>query len=235
VKRQPHELEQAEELVRRVLPDFDVQASPDFRARVLARAEALSDSQRRGFGWGMPTWVQLWTPALTIGVLLVFALPFWVKELLPPEQAPPPSETGASGTRGSVSREESDKTLYALIQEGERAREAGKEAQATEAYRQAVNQVAIPLNQLAWLAYERGKGTNNTDELTKGLAWARLAVQLQPEEAEYLDTLAVILCTVGEREEAIRTMEKAVQMEKDNQLREERRDKLARFRQGACQ
>jgi Flp pilus assembly protein TadD len=124
-----------------------------------------------------------------------------------------------------ASDEDSSRTLYALIQKGVRAQREDKISQAAEAYRQAVNQLAFPLNQLAWLAYKQG-------DASKGLSWARLAVQLQPEEAQYFDTLAVILCTLGEREEAIVRMETAVQLESKNK---EFRDKLQRFRQGVCQ
>jgi tetratricopeptide (TPR) repeat protein len=235
VKRQPHELEQAEELARRVLPDFDVQASPDFRTRVLARAEVLSDSRRRGFGWGMPSWIQGLTPVLATAALFISVFTFWSNGPFAPEQAHPPSEPGFSETKGISSQQASEQTLYALIQKGERAWDSGNKSQAAAAYLDAVNLIALPLNQLAWLAYDRGRATNNQDEMTKGLSWARLAVQLHPEKAAYLNTLAVILCTVGEREEATRTMERAVQMEKDEQLKKKKSDKLARFRQGTCQ
>lgn len=216
VKRQPDEVEQAETLARRVLPTFSAQASPDFREKVLARAEAWSAKRHRGFRWDMPMWVQLWTPALTVGAALLLTFTAWV------QLAPVPLQDTQKDRGSAPDKEMIEKTFHELIQEGNEHQDMGNDSQAIAAYRKAVNQIAYPLNELAWLTYQQG-------EAARGETWARLAVQLQPEKAEYLDTLAVILCTLGEREEALRVMEKAARLDTGFE------EKLARLRRGECQ
>jgi Flp pilus assembly protein TadD len=83
--------------------------------------------------------------------------------------------------------------------------------------------LALPFNQLAWFFHQQG-------EDRQGLPLAQLAVQFHPDDAEYLDTLAVLLCQVGEHAEAIRTMERAADL-RPQQFKE----KLTRFHRGVCQ
>jgi Tfp pilus assembly protein PilF len=65
--------------------------------------------------------------------------------------------------------------------------ERGRFDLAEAAYESAVRldpKAAVALNNLAWLAVERGK------RLDRAVAWASAAVQLDPANAQYLDTLA---------------------------------------------
>ena len=219
------EFEQAEELVRKVLPAFDVSPSPDFRAQVLARAETLSASRHRGYSWGMPTWAQQWVPALTVGLALV-ALMVWSPlplGLYSRERSP---EQVTTGTQRRTSEEEiprkAEETLHLLMEKGRKQFEEGKVDEARVTFLEAVDQVAAPLNALAWLAYVQ-------DDAEAGLPHARLAVQLFPENAAYQDTLATSLCTLGRQEEAVEVMKQAARLQREKYL-----GKLDRFHQGIC-
>jgi tetratricopeptide (TPR) repeat protein len=65
---------------------------------------------------------------------------------------------------------------------------------------------AFAHNQIAWLA-----ATCRRD-LDKGLASARKAVELAPENAGYHDTLAEVLFQSGKKKEAIEAQKKAVKL-----------------------
>jgi tetratricopeptide (TPR) repeat protein len=118
--------------------------------------------------------------------------------------------------------------LYGLIQQGRAAEHQGDTTRAMAAYRRAIDQVAFPLNQLAWLLSLQPQTPE--DQRALALPLARLAVQLRPDEAEYLDTLAVVLCRVGEQAEAVQVMAQAAHLEP-----QKFGAKGARFRQGLCQ
>jgi tetratricopeptide (TPR) repeat protein len=94
---------------------------------------------------------------------------------------------------------------------------------AIEAYREAVNLVTCPMSYLAWLYQKEG----NFDE---GLLLAQVSVMMNPNEADYVDTLAVILCKMGKREEALPLMEKAAEL-KPNKFS----SRLENFQKGFCE
>lgn len=172
--------------------------------------------QRRG-------WHPAWTPVLAVG--LVLSLTLHVYQMLAPfpwiEDMP----------RARAVRQAAERTLSGLIEQGLQYQHAGKPGDAMGAYREALNLMAFPLNQMAWLLYQEGQGSPHEQaKAAEGLPLARLAVQLRPDDAEYLDTLAVLLCAVGEHAEALGWMEKAAALQA-----EPFREKLARFRRGACQ
>lgn len=219
----PSELQQAEDLVRTVLPAFDMPASSEFRMRVLARAEALQASRHRRWSWGVWPWVQAAIPAVAVGVLLIVTAPWWVAGPFSPRRPSQPDWEFTRRPRGGAQGEGAAPTLYGLVRQARQYEHEGDTAQAIASYQAALDQVAVPLNNLAWLYYQQG-------DAGTGLPLARLAVQLRPEEAPYLDTLAVLLCTVGEQGEALHTMAKAASLRP-----EQFREKLARFQQGVCQ
>ncbi|MGP1478657.1 MAG: hypothetical protein ACTTJI_03090 [Capnocytophaga sp.] len=63
-------------------------------------------------------------------------------------------------------------------------------------------------NNIAWKVYEMKK--NNAEALAAPYQWAKAAVQLEPKNPYYLDTLAHLLYARGQYREAIATQEKAV-------------------------
>lgn len=94
----------------------------------------------------------------------------------------------------------------ALAERG-RAAESAKDIDgAVVAYQQALTALSAPMNNLAWLFNQRG-------ESEKALALARVAVQLQPDNAAYLDTLATILLHGGQRQEALKVMREAARLD----------------------
>lgn len=113
-----------------------------------------------------------------------------------------------------------DNTLPALIEQGIRFEAERDTSRAVAAYRQAVETIAAPMNHLAWLYQARGDF-----ELAKPLS--RHAVELAPDNADFLDTLAETLYKNGEHDEAVRVMEKAAQSDPLNY-----RLKLDRMRRG---
>jgi tetratricopeptide (TPR) repeat protein len=98
-----------------------------------------------------------------------------------------------------------------LVNKGLSLEKAGESAQAMEAYKQALSNVAIPMNQLAWLYLQKHQADS-------ALPLARLAVQLSPDNPSFLDTLAETLAQRGERGEAVSWMEKAAAL--DSRYRE---------------
>jgi hypothetical protein len=116
-----------------------------------------------------------------------------------------------------------DPTLPALIQKGIEAERQHDTARAMAAYQDALNLMAAPMNHLAWLYQQQ-------DKFDDGLPLAQLAAQLSPGKAEFLDTLAVILCKTGKRSEALPLVEKAARLQ-PIQFGE----RLQRFTQGSCQ
>ncbi len=82
----------------------------------------------------------------------------------------------------------------------------GDSANAIASYEEAMKTVATPMNQLAWDYLQQGKAED-------ALPLARLAVQLCPGKATFLDTLAEILIKKGERDEALKWMAKAAALD----------------------
>ncbi len=100
--------------------------------------------------------------------------------------------------------------------------EKGDTTNAVAAYEEAMTVVATPMNQLAWDYLQQGKAES-------GLPLARLAVQLCPSKAPFVDTLAEILFKEGDREEALKWMEKAAALDSKYQ------GKLSEFQRAAKQ
>jgi tetratricopeptide (TPR) repeat protein len=122
---------------------------------------------------------------------------------------PPPAGTqdsAASGSDGLTMRGEDQATLHTLTQRGQEAERLHKTDEALRAYEQAVNQMAAPINNLAWLYIQRG-------DMAKALPLARLATQLGPGDgANRLDTLATALQKNGNIDEAVKVMREAVRV-----------------------
>lgn len=114
-------------------------------------------------------------------------------------------------------------TLETLAQRGQAYERNGETAKARAAYQGALDTLALPLNNLAWLWHQQG-------EDTRALPLARLAVQLHPQDPAYMDTLAGILCSLGQQPEAVQVLETAATLQPQSFS-----EKLVRFRQGGCQ
>lgn len=195
-------------------------APPDFHATLMARV-AHQHVRRGVFAWVHAP--ALPTPALVLTGLLLVSLAGngWLgwHYSRPSDQY--------SAMRGPAAEE----TFDTLVHEADRYASEPNTTRALETYRKALNLMAFPLNQVAWLLYQEGQGSPQAQaKAAEGLPLARLAVQLRPDEAEYLDTLAVLLCAVGEHAEALGWMEKAAALQA-----KPFREKLERFRRGACQ
>jgi tetratricopeptide (TPR) repeat protein len=77
---------------------------------------------------------------------------------------------------------------------------------AIASYEEAMTIVATPMNQLAWDYLQQGRPEN-------ALPLARMAVQLCPDKAPFLDTLSEILFKEGDRDEALKWMGKAATLD----------------------
>lgn len=97
---------------------------------------------------------------------------------------------------------ETPSAFAALVEKGIAYERAGDTSHAAEAYQQALDTLATPMNQLAWLYYQQSK-------IEQALPLARMAAQIDPENPAVLDTLSEVLARHGDRTEAIKWMERA--------------------------
>jgi len=97
-------------------------------------------------------------------------------------------------------------SLKAMTQQGDYYMGSEETDRAIAAYREAVTAMAAPMNHLAWLYLQQGK-------VEEALPLSRLAVQLLSDEANFLDTLAEILLSTGEKQEASRHMKRVVPLD----------------------
>ncbi len=94
------------------------------------------------------------------------------------------------------------------------------------AYQEAMTEMAEPMNNLAWLYQTQGK-------FDEAMPLAHLAVQLCPNNANYIDTLAEILFKTGEHSEAVRVIEKAVGLSIPARKYREKLERFSRLRSDA--
>lgn len=204
-------------------------APADFHARVRARvaqeqAHQAAGAWTRRRGWLKRLWEQptIMMPALTSAIVIILMLQAWdlYRSFSEPRLEAPRRTKGLSK---EPTQAQGPPSMAALIREGDQYVRAGDTARAIATYQEAIDQVAHPLNQLAWLLHEQGR-------LPEGLPLVRLAVQLRPDNAAYLDTLAVLLCKEGQSTEAVQWMERAAE-----RAPRQFRPKLERFQRGSCQ
>jgi hypothetical protein len=128
-----------------------------------------------------------------------------------PEFSRKPSSVGAQDGSAKSSdsitlRGEDQVTLHTLTQRGQEAERLHKPDEAVMAYEQAVSQIAVPINNLAWLYLQ-------SNAAARALPLARLATQLGPGEgASRLDTLATALQKTGDINSAVQVMREAVSL-----------------------
>jgi len=94
----------------------------------------------------------------------------------------------------------------AAIEKGFEYDRKGDTTNAVASYEEALTLLATPMNDLAWDYLQQG----NTE---RALPLSRLAVQLCPGGAAFIDTLAEILAKDGNRAEALKWMEKAAALD----------------------
>jgi tetratricopeptide (TPR) repeat protein len=116
-----------------------------------------------------------------------------------------------------------DETVQSLTNAGIDYEKQGKQHDAMEMYRKAISPAAEPMNYLAWLRQEQG----NFEE---ALPLAQVAVMMKPDDADAIDTLAVILCKTGQNQDAVRWMERAADIQPQRY-----QQKLGVFQSGNCQ
>jgi tetratricopeptide (TPR) repeat protein len=118
------------------------------------------------------------------------------------------SEQGANATGVTLrGGERAAQSAFAeAVQKGLEYDKNKDTANAVASYEEALTLQATPMNQLAWDYLQQGKAE-------AALPLARLAVQLCPNKAPFLDTLAEILLKQGERDEALKWMTKAAALD----------------------
>lgn len=109
-------------------------------------------------------------------------------------------------------RGEKDASLSAATAKGVYYEQQKDTTNAVRSYEAAVATMATPMNHLAWLYQAQGR-------LDEALPLSRLAVQLAPDKAEFLDTLAEILFKQGERAEALQLARRAARLDAKYQTR----------------
>lgn len=103
-------------------------------------------------------------------------------------------------------------SIQVSIQAGKAAQEKGDIEEAERRYHAALVEAAPAMNALAWMYTRKGKAA-------EALAFSQSAVQLDDTNAHYLDTLAEAKSGVGDRQGALRAIEKAAQLDASFQPR----------------
>lgn len=105
-------------------------------------------------------------------------------------------------------RGDSADSVRATIERGLEAQRSGDTKAAEHIFHTLLVNAAPALNSLAWIYAGEGR-----EKAMEALPFSQAAVQLDSTNAHYLDTLAEIDYVSGNREAAIRTIEKAVQLD----------------------
>ena len=116
-----------------------------------------------------------------------------------------------------------DRTIQSLTNMGIEYEKQGKIKGAMSVYLEAITLSAAPMNYLAWLYQKQGDFDN-------ALPLAQMAVMLEPDEADFIDTLAVVLCKTGQMQDAVRWMQQAANLQPATYQK-----KLEVFQTGTCQ
>ena len=108
-------------------------------------------------------------------------------------------------TRDLSLRGQEDSVEY-LVMKGDEFFVEGKQDQAIVSYRSAFTRLAATMDRLASLYLKQ-------EQVEEALPVARIAVHLEPRNATYLSTLSKIVSESGDREEALRLIERAVEID----------------------
>ncbi|MEE8526217.1 MAG: tetratricopeptide repeat protein [Thermoanaerobaculia bacterium] len=131
-------------------------------------------------------------------------------------QAAPLSHPASASTRWTLRGDDDNavapvlgQTIAALNAQGVEAEAAGELDAAAEHYQHALDLIAAPTNNLAWLRFKGG-------DAERALPLATLAVQLSPDSASFLHTLAEIHLRLGHVDEAKTRIREAAVLDPDS-------------------
>jgi tetratricopeptide (TPR) repeat protein len=116
------------------------------------------------------------------------------------------TENISVGTKLEMRGLETSDKFTSLVDKGIAFEKAGETQQAMAAYQQALSEVSVPMNQLAWIYFQQ-------DRPEDALPLARMAAELNPRNAAALDTFAEVLNRQGNRADALKWMEKAASLD----------------------
>ncbi len=120
----------------------------------------------------------------------------------------PGGDAGATATLSMRGGE--DKSIEELMEElnqkGVEREKAGRKNEAINVYKKIIRLAGPSMNNLAWLHQER-------ENYSEAAPLARVAVMMNRKEANFMDTLAVILCKDAKTNEAVKWMEKAAALD----------------------
>ena len=108
-------------------------------------------------------------------------------------------------------------TIKSMTEKGMHFEDQNDIEKAKMAYLESIEIMAKPLNHLAWLLQKEGR-------VNEALPLSRHAVGLSPNNADFLDTLAEIRFLLGDFEDALHIMERAVSI-----MPGKYREKLSKF------
>jgi len=175
--------------IRGIYPTGGRESSIDFKA---AGSGFTLKNAAPGTGFGI-------FGLVLISVMLVQGSPQLTYEMM---QKAAGTENPITSAKLELRGGETPDAFAALIEKGSAYERSGDTSHAEEAYRQALTELATPMNQLAWLYYQQSK-------TEQALPLARMAAQIDPENPTVLDTLAEVLARHGDRSEAVKWMSKA--------------------------
>jgi len=103
-------------------------------------------------------------------------------------------------------RSDDQSPISQALQTGKYYAQTNNTSKAVNAYQKAMTYMTDPMNYLAWNYQEQG-------EIELALAYAKLAVQLYPKNAAYLDTLATAYAKKGKSDKAKQYWQKAAEID----------------------
>jgi len=119
----------------------------------------------------------------------------------------------STGQSLSTADERTPTTFSEFVAAGKHAEQTGNQDGATQAFKKALAQISLPMNDLAILYGRHNK-------VDKALSLAKMATQISPEDGDLFDTLADLQEQNGDHAQAIKSMQRAVALSpSDSKLR----------------
>lgn len=122
-------------------------------------------------------------------------------------------ETALASADYAAAIEAQPNRVSALLKQGSLRQVTGALQQATQAYLAAVAidpNLALAYNNLAWIAVDSGDGLEQAE------TWARRAIELRPEIADYHDTLGWVLRARGRLQDAYSALQRATALDPES-------------------
>jgi hypothetical protein len=123
--------------------------------------------------------------AILLVVMLIQSSPSVTLETISKWKTGSDAQLGAENTQTAklTLRSNDQNSILALTLAGKEYERRGDTANAERSYRDAVTQIAEPINDLAWLYLQSGRAKD-------AVGLAKLAVQIKPDEPRYADTFS---------------------------------------------